>query len=154
MAQSKAPPTPDKTGMSGRSPSVTKTTLPDGSTQDFPAAIIETVAAISMATTRNNTAAKLGFDKLPCRLKQMLLFLGSKDGVNPVAELSPDVKEFFDQDTTTEAYQLLRDRLQDRKVGSSLPTMVTKATAHYGKFVSSIARIPGNVTIFGFPKTV
>ena len=84
----------------------------------------------------------------------MLLFLGSKDGVHPVPELTPDNKEFFDQETTTKAFQLIQDRLQERKLGSPMPTLGTTAAAHCSNFISSITQIPGNVTFFGFLTTV
>ena len=55
--------------------STTTSTLPDGSSRDFQAAIMELASAITVETTRSTTTTKSGFDKLPSRAKRMLVSL-------------------------------------------------------------------------------
>ena len=97
-----------------------------------------TAISTAMTATQANSSKSI-FDKLPSRAKRMLLYLASKDGAQPEISLNPNANIFFDQETTTEAYQLLQDRLQKMKVGSSMPTMGTTAAAHSGTFIANIS---------------
>eukprot|EP00957_Ditylum_brightwellii_P007631 577088-Ditylum_brightwellii.AAC.1 len=79
--------------------------------------------------------------------------MSSKDGISPEDDLADSLKDFIDQSTASMAYKNLQDRLRGRKVANRNPVFGNIASCQKANFIAREDGIPGNLTIFAFPRS-